>query len=58
MTTSPDVHHDTLVTPAGPALHRRWADAERPWARLAVLPGYGDHAGRHDHVLQWMAAAA
>ena len=51
----PAVQHDTLAT-AGPALHRRWASAEAAWARLAVLPGYGDHAGRHDHVLQWMAA--
>jgi len=26
-----------------------------PTARLAILHGYGDHAGRHSHVLQWMA---
>lgn len=26
------------------------------WARLAVLPGYGDHAGRYEHVLRWLAA--
>ncbi len=51
----PTVHHGTIAVPNGPSLHRRWAAAENPWARLAVLPGYGDHAGRHDHVLQWMA---
>ncbi len=54
--TPPTVQHDTLAA-GGLALHRRWADpAGPPWARLAVLPGYGDHAGRHDHVLQWFAA--
>jgi lysophospholipase len=26
-----------------------------PIARLAILHGYGDHAGRHIHVMQWMA---
>jgi lysophospholipase len=26
-----------------------------PIARLAILHGYGDHAGRHIHVIQWMA---
>ena len=57
MGDAPAVHGDTLTTAAGPALHRRWAaPADAAWARLAVLPGYGDHAGRHDHVLQWMAA--
>jgi len=25
-------------------------------ARVAILPGYGDHAGRYDHVLRWLAA--
>ena len=49
-----DVQSDTL-TVAGLTLHRRSAVAEQPWARLAVLPGYGDHAGRHDHVLSWFA---
>ena len=49
------VQYDTLPV-AGLSLHRRWATpASPPWARLAVLPGYGDHAGRHDHVLLWMA---
>ncbi len=32
------------VSPAGP-----------PVARLIVLHGYGDHAGRYSHFLQWMA---
>jgi alpha-beta hydrolase superfamily lysophospholipase len=27
-----------------------------PWARLALLHGYGDHGGRYQHVLEWMAA--
>jgi alpha-beta hydrolase superfamily lysophospholipase len=49
------VQSDTFPV-AGLALHRRWVTADHPWARLAVLPGYGDHAGRHDHVLQWFAA--
>jgi len=26
-----------------------------PIARLIILHGYGDHAGRHAHVLQWMS---
>ena len=47
-------HADTLSV-AGLTLHRRSAVAADPWARLAVLPGYGDHAGRHDHVLAWFA---
>jgi len=25
------------------------------WARLGLIHGYGDHSGRHEHVLQWMA---
>jgi alpha-beta hydrolase superfamily lysophospholipase len=54
--TSPTVHHDALTVLGGPTLHRRWATPADPaWARLAVLPGYGDHGGRHDHVLRWMA---
>jgi alpha-beta hydrolase superfamily lysophospholipase len=27
-----------------------------PWARLGLLHGYGDHGGRYQHVLTWMAA--
>ena len=54
--TDTSIQQNTLPRAASPALHRRWADADRPWARLAVLPGYGDHAGRHDHVLAWFAA--
>ena len=49
------VEHNDALTVANTTLHHRWATAERPWARLAVLPGYGDHAGRHDHVLEWFA---
>ncbi len=49
------VQQATLIPLKGEVLHRRWAAADRPWARLAVLPGYGDHAGRHDHVLAWFA---
>ena len=26
-----------------------------PIAHLAILHGYGDHAGRHSHVMQWLA---
>jgi alpha-beta hydrolase superfamily lysophospholipase len=55
-TTDIPIQSDALAVPHGPTLHRRWAVADQPWARLALLHGYGDHAGRHDHVLQWMAA--
>ena len=55
-TTDPAIQTGTVTAPGGPPLHHRWADAIRPWARVALLPGYGDHAGRHDHVLTWLAA--
>jgi lysophospholipase len=55
MATDTTVRHDAFAV-AGLTLHRRWATpAGRPWARVALLPGYGDHAGRHDHVLLWLA---
>ena len=52
---APATQHDTIAVRGGPALHRRWTTADRPWARVALLPGYGDHAGRYDHVLSWLA---
>ena len=33
-----------VATPAG-----------KPIARLAILHGYGDHAGRYSHFMQWLA---
>jgi alpha-beta hydrolase superfamily lysophospholipase len=30
--------------------------APHPWARLALLHGYGDHGGRYGHVLNWLAS--
>lgn len=37
-------------------LFRRSAVPAQPWARLAVLHGYGDHSGRFLEFLRWMAA--
>ena len=29
---------------------------QRPWSRLALLHGYGDHGGRYLHFFRWLAA--
>ena len=37
-------------------LHRRAVVAPSPaFARLAILPGYGDHSGRYVEFMRWMA---
>jgi alpha-beta hydrolase superfamily lysophospholipase len=37
-------------------LHRRSVHpSTRAWAHLAVLHGYGEHGGRHLHVMRWFA---
>jgi lysophospholipase len=28
---------------------------QSPWASLVIVHGYGDHSGRHQHVMRWMA---
>jgi len=50
----PIVEIDTI--PGPPALHwRRVMSSAPPVARLIMLPGYGDHIKRYDHVLWWFA---
>jgi alpha-beta hydrolase superfamily lysophospholipase len=47
--------HDTITSGAH-HLHRIVvAPPTTPIAHLAILHGYGDHAGRFVHVMQWMA---
>jgi lysophospholipase len=36
-------------------LYRRRVAPEKPIARLAIVPGYGDHSGRYADFMQWMA---
>jgi alpha-beta hydrolase superfamily lysophospholipase len=40
---------------AGMSLYRRSFQPESGWARLAILHGYGDHAGRYSDFMRWMA---
>ncbi|MFN3649330.1 MAG: lysophospholipase [Armatimonadota bacterium] len=37
------------------SLHRIRVRPAAPWAHLALLHGYGEHSGRHRHVLRWLA---
>ncbi|HSV14534.1 MAG TPA: lysophospholipase [Tepidisphaeraceae bacterium] len=54
MSDSP-VHHDTIAS-GDHRLHRITAAPDGiPSARLAILHGYGDHAGRFVHFMRWMA---
>jgi alpha-beta hydrolase superfamily lysophospholipase len=51
-----DIRSDTLET-ATHRLHRFYAVPEGPpLARVILLHGYGDHAGKYLHVLRWFAA--
>ena len=47
--------HDILPV-GGIRLHRVSATPENPWARVAFLPGYGDHAMRYLDFFKWIAA--
>jgi lysophospholipase len=47
----PDLQHHTFDH----GLHRISLTPPAPIARLAIVHGYGDHAGRYLHFMQWMA---
>src|SRR5438270_13915780 len=49
--------HETESSIAGAEieLHRRSFVPPAPWATVAFVHGYGDHAGRHAHFLRWLA---
>ena len=41
---------------AGARLHRKIArPGTQSWARLLIVHGYGEHAGRYLHFMRWMA---
>jgi lysophospholipase len=46
--------HDMIVS-HGQRLHQITVAPSRPWASLAIVHGYGDHAGRHIHFMRWLA---
>jgi lysophospholipase len=49
------VQHDTIQSDSH-QLHRiTVASTTKPIARLAILHGYGDHAGRFVHFMRWLA---
>jgi len=53
---SPLVLHADKIVSDKHQLHRvRIVPAAPPWARVAFLHGYGDHAGRYSHFLHWLA---
>src|SRR5690348_7750839 len=39
----------------GVVLHQWSVAPQTPWATVAFVHGYGDHAGRHAHFLRWLA---
>jgi alpha-beta hydrolase superfamily lysophospholipase len=47
------VRHDVIKAP-GARLHRVSVEPGEAWARIAFLPGYGDHAMRYVRFLEWM----
>src|SRR5580704_14028825 len=46
--------HDVTAAP-GARLHRLRVRPEKAWARIAFLPGYGDHAMRYLRFYEWLA---
>jgi lysophospholipase len=52
-----DLLESDIAGPGGP-LHVRTALSPRDtvFARLAILPGYGDHSGRYAEFMRWLAA--
>jgi lysophospholipase len=40
----------------GGALYFRAVRPAAPWARLAIVHGYGDHSGRYREFMEWLAA--
>jgi alpha-beta hydrolase superfamily lysophospholipase len=45
----------TFPSPAGPLYRRSIAPDSHPRATLAIIHGYGDHCGRHAHVMRFLA---
>src|SRR5580658_576638 len=52
--TEISIEHDTIRAP-GAHLHRLRVCPPEAWARIAFLPGYGDHAMRYIRFFKWMA---
>jgi alpha-beta hydrolase superfamily lysophospholipase len=53
MDSSIEEMHGSIAA-AGERLHQVVVAPESPWAALAVVHGYGDHAGRYLHFMRWM----
>lgn len=51
----PYVHRDTVASASHQLSRITLTSTQSPIARLAILHGYGDHAGRFVHFMRWMA---
>jgi lysophospholipase len=54
MNLSVNESESTFSGPAG-ALFRRSVVPAAAWCSVAIIHGYGDHSGRHLHVMRWLA---
>jgi lysophospholipase len=45
---------DSILPVGGFQLHQKNVAPADPWATLAIVHGYGDHAGRYLHFMRWL----
>lgn len=46
---------DRFEGPGGKLFRRSLVPEGETWARVALVHGYGEHSGRHDTILRWLA---